>query len=92
MDVGTGFMIEKVGLAFEQDNAMGANVSALQKLPAATQFYEEKVKELTESLKELEAIVSQKQMNLRTIEEGPSGILQVHHTLGANRLQFYDTR
>lgn len=74
MDVGTGFMIEKVALGFKEDAGSDANRLLSQKLPAATQFYEEKVKELTESLKELEAIVSQKQMNLRTIEEGPYSI------------------
>ncbi|CEJ93373.1 Putative Prolyl-tRNA synthetase [[Torrubiella] hemipterigena] len=48
---------------------VGTGFMIEKKLPAATQFYEDKVKELSNSLKELEAIVSQKQMNLRTIEE-----------------------
>ncbi|KAM3539719.1 hypothetical protein ARSEF1564_007371 [Beauveria bassiana] len=51
VDVGTGFLVEKV------------------KLESAATFYENKIKELTHSLKELEAIVQQKQMNVRTIEE-----------------------
>ncbi|KAM3535445.1 hypothetical protein MY4038_001317 [Beauveria bassiana] len=51
VDVGTGFLVEKV------------------KLESAATFYENKIKELKHSLKELEAIVQQKQMNVRTIEE-----------------------
>ncbi|KAH8708041.1 putative prefoldin subunit 5 [Beauveria bassiana] len=41
----------------------------VDKLESAATFYENKIKELTHSLKELEAIVQQKQMNVRTIEE-----------------------
>ncbi|KKP03412.1 prefoldin, alpha subunit [Trichoderma harzianum] len=54
VDVGTGFMIEKV---------------AMPKLKSAEKFYDAKVKEVGNSLKELEAIVQRKQMNVRTIEE-----------------------
>lgn len=42
----------------------------LQKLKSAEQFYEGKVKELSDSLKDLETIVQRKQTNARTIEEG----------------------
>ncbi|TQS32838.1 hypothetical protein Golomagni_06835 [Golovinomyces magnicellulatus] len=41
-----------------------------KKLKSAAQFYEDKVKELTENLKDLEGVVQQKQINVRTIEEG----------------------
>ena len=43
-----------------------------QRLKAAAQFYDAKVQELTNSLKELEAIVQRKQANLRAVEEGKS--------------------
>lgn len=41
-----------------------------QNLKSAAKFYEDKVKELNDNLKELEAVVQQKQVNVRTIEEG----------------------
>ncbi|KAF1730289.1 putative prefoldin subunit 5 [Beauveria bassiana] len=46
------------------------NSRSESKNKSAATFYENKIKELTHSLKELEAIVQQKQMNVRTIEEG----------------------
>lgn len=39
-------------------------------MKSAAKFYEDKVKELNDNLKELEAVVQQKQVNVRTIEEG----------------------
>lgn len=42
----------------------------LQNLKSAEKFYNSKVKELGDNLKELEGIVQSKQMNVRTIEEG----------------------
>ena len=44
----------------------------IQKLKAAVQFYEGKVEELGNNLKDLETIVQRKQTNVRTIEEGKS--------------------
>lgn len=41
-----------------------------QKLKSAETFYDLKIKEIGNNLKELEAIVQRKQMNVRTIEEG----------------------
>ncbi|OAQ98926.1 hypothetical protein LLEC1_01092 [Akanthomyces lecanii] len=48
---------------------IGTGFLVEKKLKSAATFYENKIKELTNSLKELEAIVQQKQMNVRTIEE-----------------------
>ncbi|KAM3477073.1 hypothetical protein MY5147_002889 [Beauveria neobassiana] len=48
---------------------VGTGFLVEKKLESAATFYENKIKELTHSLKELEAIVQQKQMNVRTIEE-----------------------
>lgn len=69
VDVGTGFLVEKVGQVSTLTMAMCV-LTRTQKLKSAATFYENKIKELTNSLKELEAIVQQKQMNVRTIEEG----------------------
>lgn len=44
----------------------------LQKLKAAHQFYDDKVTELGNNLKELEVIVQRKQVNVRAVEEGMS--------------------
>lgn len=44
--------------------------NSLQNLKSAENFYNTKVKELGDNLKELEGIVQSKQMNVRTIEEG----------------------
>ncbi|KAJ2973791.1 hypothetical protein NQ176_g6407 [Zarea fungicola] len=48
---------------------VGTGFLVEKKLKSAATFYESKIKELTNSLRELEAIVQQKQMNVRTIEE-----------------------
>lgn len=40
-----------------------------KKLPSAAKFYEGKVAELTNNLKDLEAVIQRKQTNARTIEE-----------------------
>ncbi|ATY61798.1 c-myc binding [Cordyceps militaris] len=48
---------------------IGTGFLVEKKLNSAATFYENKIKELTNSLKELEAIIQQKQMNVRTIEE-----------------------
>ncbi|KAM5367845.1 hypothetical protein ACJZ2D_009850 [Fusarium nematophilum] len=53
VDVGTGFLVEKAG----------------SKLKSAEKFYESKVEELGNNLKDLEVIVQRKQTNARTIEE-----------------------
>jgi hypothetical protein len=42
----------------------------VQDLASAEKFYDSKVSELTNNLKDLETIVQRKQMNARTIEEG----------------------
>lgn len=56
-----------------------------QKLKSAEKFYDAKVKEVGNSLKELEAIVQRKQMNVRTIEEGMSAYpCQVTHPTVTN--------
>ncbi|KAL7909848.1 Prefoldin [Trichoderma velutinum] len=69
VDVGTGFMIEKVAMPFFYHLAQGRKPDNQQKLKSAEKFYDAKVKEVGNSLKELEAIVQRKQMNVRTIEE-----------------------
>ncbi len=43
---------------------------AAQDIKGATQFYEDKVKELAGSIQELEAIVQNKTSSLRVVEEG----------------------
>ncbi|OAA64047.1 c-myc binding protein [Cordyceps fumosorosea ARSEF 2679] len=48
---------------------IGTGFLVEKKLKSAATFYESKIQELTNSLKELEAIIQQKQMNVRTIEE-----------------------
>ncbi|KAM3446757.1 hypothetical protein MY3296_009372 [Beauveria thailandica] len=48
---------------------VGTGFLVEKKLDSAATFYENKINELTHNLKELEAIVQQKQMNVRTIEE-----------------------
>jgi prefoldin alpha subunit len=44
----------------------------MKKLKSAEKFYEGKVEELGNNLKDLEVIVQRKQTNARTIEEGMS--------------------
>lgn len=53
-------------------------------MKSAAKFYEDKVKELNDNLKELEAVVQQKQVNVRTIEEGKSGFNFVCCVISAN--------
>ncbi|XP_044714791.1 prefoldin subunit domain-containing protein [Hirsutella rhossiliensis] len=48
---------------------VGTGFLVEKKLKSAEQFYEGKVQELTNSLKELEAIVQRKQANVRSVEE-----------------------
>ncbi|KAL5089380.1 hypothetical protein Trisim1_005664 [Trichoderma cf. simile WF8] len=48
---------------------VGTGFMIEKKLKSAEKFYDAKVKEVGNSLKELEAIVQRKQMNVRTIEE-----------------------
>ncbi|KAM0259542.1 hypothetical protein ACHAQJ_003268 [Trichoderma viride] len=48
---------------------VGTGFMIEKKLKSAEKFYDVKVKELGENLKELEGIVQTKQMNVRTIEE-----------------------
>jgi hypothetical protein len=45
-------------------------LTTIQKLKSAEKFYESKVEELGNNLKDLEVIVQRKQTNARTIEEG----------------------
>jgi hypothetical protein len=45
-------------------------LTGLQDLKSAENFYEAKVTDLTNNLKDLETIVQRKQQNARTIEEG----------------------
>lgn len=45
-------------------------MTTIQKLKSAEKFYESKVEELGNNLKDLEVIVQRKQTNARTIEEG----------------------
>jgi prefoldin alpha subunit len=70
VDVGTGFMIEKVSWASLYSCFFANMADPLQSLKSAEKFYNSKVKELGANLKELEGIVQSKQMNVRTIEEG----------------------
>ncbi|KAG6997828.1 hypothetical protein G7Y79_00037g073460 [Physcia stellaris] len=73
VDVGTGFYVEKVCLApfssFPFPTPPYANPRN-QTPPAARQFYVSKVEELGKNLGELEAIVQQKNGNLRVVEDG----------------------
>jgi hypothetical protein len=48
----------------------GRELTGLQDLKSAEKFYQEKVTDLTNNLKDLETIVQRKQQNARTIEEG----------------------
>ncbi|UNI15238.1 Proline--tRNA ligase [Purpureocillium takamizusanense] len=48
---------------------VGTGFLVEKKLKSAEQFYDGKVQELANNLKELEAIVSQKQANVRAVEE-----------------------
>ncbi|EQK99646.1 hypothetical protein G6O67_003887 [Ophiocordyceps sinensis] len=48
---------------------VGTGFLVEKKLKSAEQFYQGKVQELTNSLKELEAIVQRKQANVRAVEE-----------------------
>lgn len=86
VDVGTGFLVEKVSYPPPPPAVLPrlraptrpmlrlrrrrAYLSPLQKLKSAELFYSGKVQGLAANLKELEAIVSQKQANLRAVEEG----------------------
>ncbi|KAJ6445564.1 prolyl-tRNA synthetase [Purpureocillium lavendulum] len=49
---------------------VGTGFLVEKKLKSAEQFYDGKVQELANNLKELEAIVQQKQANVRAVEEG----------------------
>lgn len=69
VDVGTGFLVEKVGHP-AVPISIATPLTVAQKLKAAEQFYESKVDELGNNLKDLETIVQRKQTNARTIEEG----------------------
>ena len=70
VDVGTGFLVEKVFVTPSFCKRSFLSNQNPQKLGSAETFYAEKVKELGENLKELEAIVSRKQGNARSVEEG----------------------
>lgn len=75
VDVGTGFLVEKVRPRVCTWTLLATHctcmlLTCLQKLKSAEQFYQGKVQELTNSLKELEAIVQRKQANVRAVEEG----------------------
>ncbi len=74
-----------------QDGGAFAN-EGRQKLKSAANFYENKIKELTNSLKELEAIVQQKQMNVRTIEEGPKSSPRSSMSFANTTMQYCDIK
>lgn len=67
VDIGTGFLVDKVELA---TTAQGTRADEDQDLKSAEKFYESKVTDLTNNLRDLETIVQRKQQNARTIEEG----------------------
>jgi prefoldin alpha subunit len=48
----------------------------LQSTKDATKFYDAKVEDLGNNLKDLEAIIGQKSNNLRVVEDGKSQILE----------------
>jgi prefoldin alpha subunit len=80
VDVGTGFLIEKVRCFFPLDGRdQIINILNVQKLSSATKFYEGKVSELTANLKDLEIIIHRKQTNARTVEEGMANTLASSH-------------
>jgi prefoldin subunit 5 len=75
VDVGTGFLVDKVGQDTHSQtptSKVSPIIACLQKLKSAEQFYNAKVEELSTNLKDLENVIQRKQTNARTVEEGTS--------------------
>ena len=69
VDIGTGFFIEKVCENVRFCLSV-IHSHRTQDVKSATQFYEDKVKELGGNIQDLETIVQNKSNSLRMVEEG----------------------
>lgn len=73
VDIGTGFYVEKVIIDEKIKKIYelyDLTSQCKQDTKSAAQFYEGKIKDLTGSVQELEAIIQNKTSTLRVVEEG----------------------
>jgi prefoldin subunit 5 len=77
VDVGTGFYVEKVGLALVPSNDRSTH-KVFQDNEQAEAFYDSKVKQIGDNIQDLELIVQRKTANVRSVEDGESRVQSAH--------------
>lgn len=85
VDVGTGFLVQKVAsLPFSRVGS-DRKANPLQRADDAKVFYQSKVEDLTKTLQGVEGVLQQKTGNIRAIDEGMSPCDVCTHGHSTNR-------